>query len=122
MAQNISDIYIKNNNDPFFNDSIIENTSFSDTVIAKLYLILMTNKGDILGDPDFGCDIPTYLWKTRFPATTIKSVIEEQIETYIPELGKNDYNVNVYILPGTIQDIGVISIDLGISSVSVLFK
>lgn len=122
MARDISDIYIKGIKDPFYKEDQVENTTFLDTVIAKMYVILMTNKGDVLGDPNFGADIPKYLWKTNFPAATIEENIKEQFETYIPELSYNDYKINVYILPGTIQDIGVINIDLGINNVNILFK
>lgn len=122
MAKDISDIYIKGVKDPLFKENVLETNTYIDTVISKIYMILMTNKGDVLGDPNFGADIPTYLWKTRFPASTLQQNIIEQFETYIPELSSSDYTINIYILPGTVQDIGVIQIDLGLTSVNVLYK
>jgi len=122
MAKDISDIYIKGVKDPLFKENVLETNTYIDTVISKIYMILMTNKGDVLGDPNFGADIPTYLWKTRFPASTLQQNIIEQFETYIPELSSSDYTINIYILPGTAQDIGVIQIDLGLTSVNVLYK
>lgn len=122
MAQDISDIYIKSYTDPLFNSSIVENTTAIDVILSKIQMILFTNKGDVISDPDFGADIPTFLWKTRFPASTIKSDIEEQFTKYIPELSPGQYTINVYILPGSVQDIGVIQVDLGISNFSAVFK
>lgn len=122
MAKDVSDIYIKGVKDPLFKENVLETNTYIDTVISKIYMILMTNKGDVLGDPNFGADIPTYLWKTRFPASTLQENIIEQFETYIPELSTSDYTINIYILPGTAQDIGVIQIDLGLTSVNVLYK
>lgn len=122
MAQNISDIYIKGERDPNYHSAAIENVTFIDTVVAKIYMILMTNKGDVFGRPDFGADIPKYLWKTKFPASTIEANIQEQFAEFIPELMPSDYKIHVYILPGKIQDIGVINIDLGIATVNTLFK
>jgi hypothetical protein len=122
MATDISDIYIKGTTDPFYNETQIETTTFLDTVISKMYVILMTNKGDVLGNPDFGADIPKYLWKTSFPATTIQDSIKEQFEEHIPELSTNDYIINVYILSGTVQDIGIINIDLGVNNVNIIYK
>lgn len=122
MAQDISDIYIKGKFDPNYDGFRIENVTYIDTVVAKIYMILLTNKGDILGSPDFGADIPKYLWKTKFPASTIESSIITQFAQYIPELSVGDYKVNVYILPGKTQDIGVVNIDLGVAGVSTIFK
>lgn len=122
MAQDISDIYIKGARDPYFNDTRVENVTFIDTVVAKIYMILMTNKGEVFGNPEFGADIPKYLWKTKFPASTIQDNIQEQFALHIPELSVADYKINVYILPGKTQDIGVVNIDLGVTQVNTLFK
>ena len=122
MPTDISDFYIRNEKDPAFDENRLENTTFLDTVIAKIQMILMTNKGQVFGNPDFGADIPRYLWKTKFPASTIQANIQEQFALYIPELAVSDYKITVYILPGKIQDIGVIQIDLGVGSVSILFR
>jgi len=122
MAQDISDIYIKGKFDPNFDDFRVENVTYIDAVVAKIYMILMTNKGDVMGSPDFGADIPKYLWKTKFPASTIQANIADQFARFIPELNVGDYNINVYILPGKTQDVGVVAISLGIADVNVLFR
>jgi len=122
MSTDISDIYIKGKRDPNFDSTRVENTTFIDTVVAKIYMILMTNTGDVFGSPEFGADIPKYLWKTKFPASTIEDNIRGQFARYIPELLVSDYKINVYIMPGKIQDIGVVQVDLGITSVNALFK
>jgi hypothetical protein len=117
-----SDFYIKGKRDPNYDEQLLENVTFIDTVVAKVQMILMTNKGDVLGDPDFGGDIPMYLWKTRFPASSIQLSLNDQFQKYIPELSPSDYKINVYILPGKLQDIGVINVDLGIVAVNMLYK
>lgn len=122
MSRDISDLYIKGNRDKLYDSNKIENNNFIDTVITKIYMVLMTNKGDVMGDPNFGADVAKFLWKTKFPSSTIKTNIEEQFVTYIPELKSSDYKINVYILQGKIQDIGVINISLGVTSLNVLFK
>jgi len=122
MAQDISDIYIRSEKDPLFNSGVAETTSFIDGVVAKLHMILFTRKGEVFGDPEFGADIPTYLWKTRFPASTIQNEVEEQIQRYCPELSSNMYTVRVYIVEGTHQDVGVVEVNLGTANVSALFK
>ena len=120
--EDISDFYIKGQRDPSYDDNKLENVTYLDTVISKLYMILLTNKGDVYGAPEFGADIPKYLWKTKYPSSTIKTNIEEQISMYVPELQYNDYSVEVYIMPGQTQDIGIVKIDLGIADVNMLYK
>jgi hypothetical protein len=122
MARDLSDIYIKGVKDPNFVEDKLENQTFIDTVISKIYMILMTNKGDVLGDENFGADIPKYLWRTKFPSSTIQNEITDQIAVYVPELNPRDYKVNVYILPGKTQDVGVIEVSLGVASAVVLYK
>lgn len=122
MAKDLSDIYIKGVKDPGYNETKLENQTFLETVIAKIYMILMTNKGEVLGDENFGADVPKYLWKTKFPASTLQNEIIDQITKYIPELNIRDYKVNVYILPGKTQDVGVIEVNLGVASTVVFYK
>lgn len=118
--EDISDLYIKWDRLQGFDATRIENVSLLDTIVSKIEMILLTNKGECI-DPDFGADIPKYLWRTKFPASTIKQNIEDQIQKHVPELTSGDYKINVYILPGKIQDIGVVNVDLGIKRIGVLF-
>tara|TARA_B100000575_G_C23062616_1_gene611800 strand:- start:851 stop:1174 length:324 start_codon:yes stop_codon:yes gene_type:complete len=50
--------------------------------------ILMTNKGERLFDPDYGSDVPTYLFdQLDFgTAANIKSAIRECLVTYEPRI------------------------------------
>lgn len=118
--EDISDLYIKWDRLPGYDETRLENVSLLDTIVSKIEMILLTNKGECI-DPDFGADIPKYLWQTKFPASTIKQNIEDQIQKYVPELTNSDFKVNVYILPGKVQDIGVVEVSLGIKRIGVLF-
>ena len=50
--------------------------------------ILMTNKGERLFDPDYGSDVPTYLFDQLYfgTAANIKSAIRECLVTYEPRI------------------------------------
>jgi phage baseplate assembly protein W len=48
-------------------------------IIQKYEMILFTNKGDLLGDPDFGCDLPRLLFQTKVSAQGVKKIILQQI-------------------------------------------
>lgn len=120
--ESIEDLYIKNNKYPDYDEFRLTNSAFEDVIVSKIEMILLTNKGDCT-DPDFGADIPKYLWKTRFPASNIQQNIQDQFRKYIPELNSQDYKINVYIFNGSSGiDIGVIQILLGIKNVNFLYK
>lgn len=121
MAQDISDFYIKNSKDPNFVEGKIETNSFIEGVISKIYMILLTNNGDTM-DYEFGANIPKYLWSTNFSASSIQEQIKLQFIKYIPELNNTDYKINVYIIPGKVQDIGIININLNVANINILFK
>jgi hypothetical protein len=122
MAKDLRDIYIKGVKDPLYKSDVLETSTRIETIVSKIYMILMTNKGDVMADINFGADIPKYLWGTTLPAATIQEDIEIQFSKYIPELSKADYKVNVFILPGKFQDVGVINIDLGDDTVNIVYK
>lgn len=121
MATDQSDFYIKTSKFPGYDANRVENTAYEDVIVAKVEMILLTNKGECT-DPDFGADIPQYLWKTKFPSSTIQQNIQEQFSKYIPELNNQDYKITVSIVPGTHSDIGLIQCWLGIKNINVLFK
>lgn len=121
MSLDQSDFYIKTDKFPGYDPNRVENVAYEDVIVSKVELILLTNKGECT-DPDFGADIPQFLWKTKFPASTIQQNIQEQFLKYIPELSNQDYKIDVSIVPGTHSDIALISINLGVKNINVLFK
>ena len=70
-------------------------------------MVLFTNKGEVLGDPNFGANLPELLFQTKVSDTYVKDVINEQIGTYIPELLNTNYTLNVVFVqdPENYQDI-----------------
>ena len=68
-------------------------------------MILFTNKGEVLSDINMGCNLEYYLWQTRITTGNLKSKVEEQIATYIPELVRMGYTLDVQLFEGTLQDI-----------------
>lgn len=125
MAKNYKNIYIKNqlmHHD--YDDTILENTNIMDVVISKIQLLLFTNKGDVLSDPDMGCDIEKLLWETNVNDDFIEQEVNIQIITYVPEAKQYNYEVNFYIVPGTTpgQDVGILEVDLDFTTIRSVYK
>lgn len=106
----IKDLNIRGTKHPKYNSNRILEDRPIEFVIQKLEMILYTNKGDILGDPDFGANLEYYLWSTNVPVSKIERELINQIDTYIPELNNYDYTLNLELFEGTIRDILFINI------------
>lgn len=110
MIKDYKDIYIRYYKHPKYNSTHVIEDKILEVIIQKIEMLLFTNKGEILGDPNFGCNIEYYLWQTKVPATMIKKVINEQIIKYIPELIDMEYAINLELYEGTVRDILYINI------------
>ncbi|MFW6225796.1 MAG: hypothetical protein ACOC3V_02405 [bacterium] len=108
----IKDLNIRGRNHPKYNSRrIIEDRTLEFT-IQKLENVLFTNKGEVLGDPNFGCNLEYYLWSTNVPVSKIRNEIVNQINRYLPELNQIQYNLSIDILEGTYRDILQINITI----------
>ena len=110
MAQDFTDFYIRYLEHPRYNQNIVDEDDPLENIIMQMEMILFTEKGEVLGDDDFGVGMEKYLWSTRFSADVIKGEIIRQFTKYIPELNSNSYKINVYITQGDYRDIGVVDI------------
>lgn len=101
----IKDFNIRGDEHPKYNSKRIVEDRPIEFIIQKLENILYTNKGDVLGDENFGADLEYYLWSTNVPAAKIEDNIKEQINVYLNELNKYEYDFSVELYEGTIRDI-----------------
>lgn len=83
-------------------------------IIQKYEMILFTNKGELFGDPDFGCDLPILLFQTRISAQNVKKIIQNQINKYISELSNTNYQLDVTIVndPENYQEVMIIDFQI----------
>jgi phage baseplate assembly protein W len=90
----------------FVINKIVEDDAIR-VVIQKYEMLLFTNKGDLLGDPDFGCDLQRILFQTKVSAQGVKKVIYQQIEKYIPELSTTNFTLETTFFqdPENYQDV-----------------
>jgi hypothetical protein len=95
MASNFVDFYIGYKGHPRFRDKSLIEDDIIRVVIQKYEMIIFTNKGELLGDPNFGADLPRILHHTMISAETTKRKIEEQIKLYIPEIADISYELNI---------------------------
>lgn len=75
-------------------------------IIQKYHMIIFTNKGEVLGEPNFGGDLTALLYETKLSSETIQGELMAQIADYIPEIDSMKYEltVNFYDDPERYQE------------------
>jgi hypothetical protein len=104
------DFYIGYEGHPRFTINKIITDDIIRVIVQKYEMIIFTNRGDILGDPQFGADLIKLLWETKISAESVRYQIIDQIESYIPELVGINYELSVRFeeSPESFQDIMII--------------
>lgn len=92
---NFIDFYIGYPGHPRFREPEIIEDDVIRVVIQKYEMIIFTNKGELLGDPNFGADLPALLHQTRLSAEAIEADIISQITEYISEIDGIEYELTV---------------------------
>lgn len=83
----LKEIYIRDENDPYYNSKTVDFSDDMEYVLTQIRVILGTEKGDVLGSPNFGVNLEDYIFKTKFNSTKICSIINEQLNMYIDARG-----------------------------------
>jgi phage baseplate assembly protein W len=104
------DFYIGYKSHPRFTINKIIVDDIIRVIVQKYEMILFTNKGELLGDPDFGCDLEKLLFETKISAYAVKQIINQQIGAYIPELINTNYTLDVTFEedPENYQDVMIV--------------
>ena len=89
------DFYIGYKGHPRFTDKKLIEDDLIRVIIQKYEMILFTNKGEVLGEPNFGGDLPKLLHQTRVSAEAVERNLLDQIYEYIPELMNTNFELTV---------------------------
>lgn len=97
MATNpdFTDLNIKYVGHPRYSDGQLVEDDVINVVVGKIEMILFTNKGDVLGDPNFGGDLELYLHQTKVSSEFVRKKLLEQFQEYIPELNRINYTIEI---------------------------
>ena len=98
------DLYIRYKGHPKYNSNKIIQDDLIQVIVQKLEMILFTNKGDVLGDPDMGCSLEYYLWETNLSNKNLEGKVIEQIEKYVPEMNLINYEFDLELVEGIVYD------------------
>lgn len=102
-----TDFYVLYRGHPRYNTKEINESELINVIVQKYEVMLFTNQGELLGNPDFGANLLDLLYQTGVSGEFVRNRINEQIQKYIPELYRISYNLNVVFAqdPEKYQDI-----------------
>jgi len=111
---NFIDFYIGYPGHPRYRTPDIIEDDVLRVIIQKYEVIIFTNKGELLGDPNFGADLVKLLHETRISAESVEVDIKAQIADYIPEIDGLEYELSVEFLedPERYQEVMVVNFTL----------
>jgi hypothetical protein len=92
---NFIDFYICYPGHPMFSNVELIEDDVVKVIIQKYHMIIFTNKGEVLGEPNFGADLTLLLHETKLSAESVEGDIRAQIADYIPEIDQIGYELSV---------------------------
>lgn len=82
------DIYFRAETDPNYKDGIFESSDDTENTVYQVRMTLLTKKGEVLGEPNFGLDVTKYLFEFEgYPIRMLEREASDQIQDYVM-LGK----------------------------------
>ena len=88
----IKEIYIRDDKDPYYDDTIIDYQNEVESVISPIRMILGTLNGQVFGDYDFGIDLEYMVFNTKYASNKIMEKLNDEIEKYV----YHSDNISIY--------------------------
>jgi len=114
MAFDFTDFYILYQGQPKYDSIELIEDELIRVIVQKYQMIIFTNKGEVLGDLDFGANLEQILFEFRVSEDYVKAKIQEQIDTYIPEMLGSAYNLQIVFVqdPENYQDMMFVNLTI----------
>ena len=106
------ELYIKTLGDPNYSPSEIQTKNEIEQLITQIETILFTNKGEVLGDPNFGCSLNDLIYELNANEFKIKNEIVSQLNTYCPLASKYNIEPVISFVRGEVRDEAFIDITI----------
>lgn len=81
----VREIYFRDPSDPKYRHNLLQTSNAIEILLSKIRMILFTNRGEVLGEPDLGMDLEDYLFQYNFDESVLRKRWDAQVAQYIPE-------------------------------------
>lgn len=99
------EIYNRDPGDFGYKDDVIETTDPIEICIGQLKMLLLTNKGEVLGDPAFGIALDDLVFNLELSEDSVRKEIDFQINKYCPIFYQLGGYFKLEFYQGTLRDI-----------------
>lgn len=102
------EIYNRDSLDQNYNPYQLEITDPIEICIGQLKMLLLTNKGEVLGDPKFGLNLEDLIFNLDLSESSIRKELDLALKVYVPlfsVLG-GTYELKFYV--GKLRDIATL--------------
>jgi len=90
----LRDFYMRSEEDPKYKGKTLEVTDQTEEAISQIRMTLLTEKGSVLGEPDFGLDVNKYLFDFDGNPFGLSNEANSQIDKYVSASKLKQINVN----------------------------
>lgn len=111
---NLRDFYTRTMEDPKYLGDRFEISDELESAVQQVKMTLFTKKGEVLGEPDFGIDLDSYLFEYSIDPIRLSQDATSQINKYVAESRKRQISVSPSMYPDdkSNRDIFVLLIDI----------
>lgn len=99
------EIYNRDPNDPMYKENVLEVTDPVEICLGQLKMCLLTNKEEVLGDPNFGLSLEYLLFDLDLSEEGMRSEISRHLKTYVPLFQELGGTFDIKFYEGTMRDI-----------------
>jgi hypothetical protein len=99
------EIYNRDPSDPNYKENIVEITQPVEICVGQLKMLLLTNKGEVLGDPKFGLNLEDLVFSLELSEKTLRDEIDKGLRFYVPLFAQLGGYFDLKFYQGTERDI-----------------
>ena len=122
---NVRDFYTRTEGDPKFRPDQVEVYDELEACITQVRMTLLTNKGEVLGESDFGIQVEKYLFDFDLNPFQLADEANGQVGKYVSESKRRNITMNPYYIndeKGNKQYVLNINIDGRNTQYSILYS
>lgn len=106
------DFYVRVKGDPNYDANKVHSESELSQLIGQIETMLFTNRGEVLGAPEFGANLEDLIYSLGYNESQIQAIIDGQMKRFIPLATKYDVQTQVSFYRGNVRDIAQINIEI----------